>query len=123
MRLALALGHVNVDAMLDLVTPEQITEWWAYYILEPFGEPWQHTALLAAVMQNTTASKRSELTQPEDWLPKFDLDSTETKQNKLKDAEQKLAALYGNNSGNRNKRNSQNPEAGEGPGAGKGEAE
>jgi hypothetical protein len=115
MRLALALGHVNVDEMLDLVTPEQITEWWAYYTLEPFGEPWQHTALLAAVIQNTTASKRSELTQPADWLPDFNLDSTETKQTKLKDAEQKLAALYGNSGRNSGQRNSPNPETGGGP--------
>jgi len=121
MRLALALGHVNVDEMLDLVTPEQIDQWWAYYTIEPFGEPWQHTGLLAAVIQNTTASKRSQVSQPADFMPQFDLGTTDN-QSKILDAEQELAARYGSNIRSRDQRHSQNPEAGKRPGEGEGEA-
>ena len=37
LRLALAMGWPNVDAMLREMTAEQFDEWLAYYQLEPFG--------------------------------------------------------------------------------------
>lgn len=37
LRLALALGYANVDAMLREMTAQQFNEWIAYYQIEPFG--------------------------------------------------------------------------------------
>ena len=36
-RLALALGWPDPDAMLDSIPAQTLTEWIAYYQLEPFG--------------------------------------------------------------------------------------
>lgn len=36
-RLALALGFPDVDIMLDQMPAEMLSEWLAYYQLEPFG--------------------------------------------------------------------------------------
>jgi hypothetical protein len=37
MRLALALGRLDVDAMLDEMTPLEAAEWSAYFDMEPVG--------------------------------------------------------------------------------------
>lgn len=78
MRLALALGEVDVDGMLDRITPEQFVEWIAFYSLEPFGDEWRQAALIAAEAANAgkialtphmkTRLRESDLTQPEDYL-------------------------------------------------------
>jgi hypothetical protein len=34
MRLAEELGHIDVDAMLDSITPQQFDEWTCYYIIK-----------------------------------------------------------------------------------------
>jgi len=39
MRLALAVGEVNVDRMLSTLSWQQIVEWAAFYQLEPWGQP------------------------------------------------------------------------------------
>jgi hypothetical protein len=38
MRLAEDLGHVDVDAMLNSITPQQADEWMAYYIIKSGAE-------------------------------------------------------------------------------------
>jgi len=37
MRLAIACGRHDVDAMLESMTAQQFNEWIAYYQLEPYG--------------------------------------------------------------------------------------
>lgn len=37
MRLAIACGRPDVDAMLESITSQEFDEWVAYYRLEPFG--------------------------------------------------------------------------------------
>jgi hypothetical protein len=34
----LAVGEADVDALLARITSEQLSEWMAFYMLEPFGE-------------------------------------------------------------------------------------
>jgi hypothetical protein len=43
MRLAEELGHVDVDAMLDSITPQQMDEWAAYYFIKAGAEPQEKT--------------------------------------------------------------------------------
>lgn len=43
---------MDVDQLLEELTIEQLTEWQAYYELEPFGMPWNQTALLASILAN-----------------------------------------------------------------------
>lgn len=37
MQLALAVGNLNVNAMLDNMSSEQFSEWQAFYRINPFG--------------------------------------------------------------------------------------
>lgn len=55
--------------MLDQMTPEQMDEWIAFGLLEPFGDAWRQTGTIAAEVNNVHASKQSELRDPEDYLP------------------------------------------------------
>jgi hypothetical protein len=63
------LGRLDVDAMLDEMTPEQMDEWIAFGVLEPFGDSWRQTGTIAAEINNVYASKQSEIRDPEDYLP------------------------------------------------------
>lgn len=38
MRLAEDLGHVDVDGMLESLTPQQFEEWMAYYLIKNGAE-------------------------------------------------------------------------------------
>lgn len=65
-----------MDAMLDELTPEQMNEWIAYWHVEPFGEVWSQTALLASTIHNSamvivSAGEPSEksLVTPDDLMP------------------------------------------------------
>ena len=55
--------------MLDQMTPEQMDEWIAFGLLEPFGDTWRQAGMVAAEINNVNASKQSELRDPEDYLP------------------------------------------------------
>ena len=48
LRLALAMGEPDVDALARRLTGPQLTEWMAYWHLEPFGDDWRRTARAAA---------------------------------------------------------------------------
>ena len=49
MRLALAVGEPDVDAMMGRISWRQFVEWSAFFQIEPFGAP-MHDALSAALM-------------------------------------------------------------------------
>lgn len=70
MRLALALGHADVDAMLEGMSASQMTEWIAYYSLEPFGQDRGDipAAVIAAQVANTIPRKGRPVS-PNDYLP------------------------------------------------------
>jgi len=96
MTLAATLGHVNVDHMLDQITPEQFIEWQAWLVVEQGGDQWHQTALLAAVIHNTQVVKRSDLASPDDYLPQFNVGND--KATDTDEAERLIAAQYGNSS-------------------------
>lgn len=75
------LGRVDVDAMLDQITPEQFNEWLAYYRVEPFGDEWLAAATIAASSHNAglmvAAAHGAKIDdehfkKAEDFLPTFD---------------------------------------------------
>lgn len=51
----------------------QFTEWMAYYDLEPFGDEWPRTALIASLIAeaNRDPEARSEPFTPEDFMPQL----------------------------------------------------
>lgn len=71
MRLALALGWVDVDAMLQSIPSRQLGEWMAYYELEPFGQDRADipAAVVAAQVANTIPRKGGRAVSPNDYLP------------------------------------------------------
>ena len=70
---------VDVDGMLESMTPQQMDEWIAYYRIEPFGDEWLQAGTIAAVMYNVVASvgaamggkslKDKDMRDPDDFIP------------------------------------------------------
>jgi hypothetical protein len=68
----LALGYAHPDHLLAKLTSRQVSEWWAYDTLEPFGErvDWLRMGVLAATIVNCTPRKKgSKAAKPEDFIP------------------------------------------------------
>lgn len=71
-RLALAMGRVDVDAMLDELTWPQLREWMAYYEIDPWGG--SRADLGAAIVASTMANiwgRKSKTYRVSDFLPTF----------------------------------------------------
>jgi hypothetical protein len=43
--------------MLDEMSPEQFHEWMAFYRIEPFGDAWEHTDTICAVVDSGNGIK------------------------------------------------------------------
>ncbi len=57
---------MGVKQMLREVDSREITEWMAFYMLEPFGQEWMQAGTIAAeVYRSFTGKKR----KPQDYLP------------------------------------------------------
>lgn len=52
MRLALALGWFNYDAMLATGEPRHLDRWFAYYKQEPFGRDWHQMSQATSAVVN-----------------------------------------------------------------------
>lgn len=59
--------------MLAELSADELAEWQAYYFLEPWGDDWHRTALLATILSevNRDDKKRGEPYGPDDFLPKL----------------------------------------------------
>jgi len=72
----LAVGEIDVDALLARLTSRQLTEWMAFYRLEPFGERRAdlRMAILAALIANVNRDpkKHREPFTVDDFMPKFE---------------------------------------------------
>lgn len=72
-RLCLALGYPHPDYLLRMLTSRQITEWLAYYDLEPWGET--RADLRAGIVASTLANchrdpkQRPEAYRAVDFMP------------------------------------------------------
>lgn len=68
---------LDVDKMLEAMTPRQFDEWLAYQSVEPLSDGWQQTGIMAATIHNELelircglAGKSSpRLHGPEDYVP------------------------------------------------------
>lgn len=74
-RLALALGCPNVDAMLDAMPARMLSEWVAYYGIEPWCEQRAdlRMGIICATMANAWSSKGRRM-KPMDFMPRFDVE-------------------------------------------------
>jgi superfamily I DNA/RNA helicase len=75
----LAVGEADVDALLERIPSRLLSEWMAYYSIEPFGEARTNylLAILASLLANMQRDpkKRREPFEPQDFLP--ELNSTD----------------------------------------------
>ena len=69
-RLALALG-LPVREMLSRMGSDELTEWMAYYQLEPFGDyrADYRSGVVASTLANVHRSKDANPFKPEDFMP------------------------------------------------------
>ena len=99
MRLALATGHVDVDAMLDTLTPEEMNEWEAFFlIVGPAADSWRQTGVVAAMLNNVNVTKDKDCRQPEDFMPILQANRKPRQGEMMKpeDAAKMFAQMYGN---------------------------
>lgn len=57
--------------MLDSITYEELILWFAFYQLEPFGNDWLRTGILAASFVNMSGKQVKKNTKPSDFMPTF----------------------------------------------------
>lgn len=75
MRLALAVGRVDVDSMLEEITSVQLSEWMAFDRIEPFEDKRAdvRNAVLCCTLANIWRDeKKSKPFSPEDFMLRFD---------------------------------------------------
>ena len=75
----------DVDHLLDSLSSKQISEWVAFYSLEPFGNEWRQAGVIAATIAEAfrDAKKRPKPFTPDDFIP--------VKESPQKDSSQLLA--------------------------------
>lgn len=49
---------MTVEAMLGQMSASELSEWLAFYRVEPFGEPWRATGEVCAMIGNANGGKR-----------------------------------------------------------------
>ena len=61
----------DVDHLLDSLTSKQISEWVAFYSLEPFGNEWRQAGVVAATIAEAfrDSKQRRKPFTPEDFIP------------------------------------------------------
>lgn len=60
--------------MLDELTPEQFDEWYASWLMEPWGDEWQQAGTIAAAAHNGPLLARASATklyEPAQFIPRF----------------------------------------------------
>lgn len=71
----MALGYSHPDHLLRELSSWQVTEWLAYYGLEPFGEERSdlRAGIVAATVANANrdAKRRAKPFEPGEFMPKF----------------------------------------------------
>jgi hypothetical protein len=68
------LGVAHPDLLLSQLDSKQISEWMAFYQVEPFGEERAdlRSAIIACVTANAWRGKNQKPFEVSDFLPKFD---------------------------------------------------
>ena len=73
------MRRLDVDEMLDEMTPQQFNEWIAYASIEPLEDGWQQTGVSCTVFYNSFMAamsalggrkvNKSDLAMPSDFIP------------------------------------------------------
>lgn len=97
MRLALELGRVDVDGMLDDINERQFSEWRAYDRIQPFGDERQdlRSALGFSAVCNLWGGK----TKVEHFMPFTDYNEAELDAKREIDAARRIALRLGASKG------------------------
>lgn len=105
-RLAWQMGELDVDMMLDRLSPDGFDRWWAAYATGQLDDGWQQAAMICAEIRNLP--KRflihryggkldpKDLAKPRDFLPDFDKRDAQADvdQKRLEAYQKHLAARY-----------------------------
>jgi len=64
---------MTVRDLLSRIDSKELTEWMAWYSVEPFGEARAdlRSAIVACVIHNTQCTKKSQMKKVNDFMPKF----------------------------------------------------
>jgi len=64
---------MTVGDLLHRMSSRELTEWMAYYALEPFGEERgdMRAGIVASTLYNVHRGPKSKAASPEDFMPKF----------------------------------------------------
>lgn len=91
------MGYPHPDYWLEELTGKQLTEWEAYYSLEPFGElqEWERTGLLASMIANLFRGKDNKAAQPVDFIPSRLLGRFAGKKQSVETQKTVLSAAFG----------------------------
>ena len=69
-----------MEELLNRISSQELTEWQAFYQMEPFGEVRDdyRMAILASVVANCHRGKKGRKAKPMDFMPKFGEDKEQT---------------------------------------------
>lgn len=108
-RVCLALGIDDPEAWLDTVSPRTLAIWSAFYRVEPWGNEYERSAGVAALISAQTAMIAATVAQKmtpqpvSDFMPSNWLRRTQSRARSVVDAEsikksqRKFASMYGAN--------------------------
>jgi len=87
---------VSVEYLLKNISSRELTEWEAYYKLEPWGEDREdlRMGIISSTIANVNRGKGGRTYKPSDFIPKFDR-PRQTWQEQLKVVEMLNVALKG----------------------------
>lgn len=88
---------MTVAELLARVSSRELSEWMAFYTLEPFGTEayYYGFAIVAATVANAFREKGSKAFSPEDFMPKFEKQKQQTIEEMLQFAEMMTIAHGG----------------------------
>lgn len=90
------LGYVDVDGMLEGIPSTMLTEWMAYYCIEPFGEyrADYRAGLISSVIAevNRNPKKQKRPFRVRDFIPRFGIEKGGPKEKQT--VEQQKSILY-----------------------------
>ena len=66
--------------LLTNISSAELTEWMAYYQLEPFGESWFQTGTIAAAVANAAMFREGDPFVPADFMPTDPEGATDTEE-------------------------------------------
>jgi hypothetical protein len=86
---------MTVGEMLDKISSAELTEWMAYYQLDPFGNERNdlHSGIIASTVVNSQRTKKSDKVYvPKDFMPDYDREPIEPEKPEVMEEKAKIIA-------------------------------